>query len=94
MKAQLEIIEEAMKNAGVWSTEIPGWIKNYQENHMMDIWQWLQYIYLPMRHKGILSEPHYIAPVLSPFLTTEPKYREILQLMIALDGISSTIDKN
>lgn len=67
--------------------------KNYQENHIIDVWQWLQYIYLPMRRNGTISQPHYIAPIISPFLNTEPKYREILQLVIELDSISPTIEK-
>lgn len=90
---QIEIIEEAMKKAGVWTTEIPGWIRNYQENNIINIWQWLQYIYLPMRLNGTLSKPHYIAPIISPYMNTESKYQEILQLVIELDAISSTIEK-
>lgn len=93
MNVQIDIIEETMKKVGVWSTEIPGWIKNYQEHHIIDVWQWLQYIYLPMRRNGTISQPHYIAPILSPFLNTEPEYREILQLVIELDSISPTIEK-
>ncbi len=90
---QIEIIEEAMKKAGVWTTEIPSWIRNYQENNIMNIWQWLQYIYLPMRLNGTLSKPHYIAPIISSYMNTESKYQEILQLVIELDAISSTIEK-
>ena len=90
---QIDSIEEEMKKVGVWSTEVPGWIKNYQENHMMDHWQWLQYVYLPLRRNGTLSKPHYIAPILSPLLNTEPKYRDILQLVIELDSLSPTIEK-
>jgi len=79
-----------MKKAGVWSNVVPSWIKNYHNEEIPDIWQWLQYIYLPMRLNGTLSEPHYIAPILSPYLNAEPKYREILQLVIELDAISPT----
>ncbi len=82
-----------MQVAEVWSAEVPSWIKNYQHDHIPDIWQWLQYIYLPMRLNGTLSEPHYIAPILSPYLNAETKYREILQLVIELDAISPTIEK-
>lgn len=90
---QIEIIEEAMKKAGVWSTHIPGWISNYRENNIIDIWQWLQFIYLPMRRNGTLSEPHYIAPILSPYLNAETSYSHILQLVIELDSITPTIEK-
>ncbi len=90
---QIEIIEEAMKKAGVWSTEIPRWIRNYHENNIIDIWQWLQFIYLPMRCNGTIREPHYIAPIVSPYLNTETKYRHILQLVIELDSITPTIEK-
>ena len=90
---QIEIIEEAMKKAEVWSNRIPAWISNYNENNIIDIWQWLQFIYLPMRRNGTISEPHYIAPILSPYIYTETKYRDILQLVIELDSISPTLEK-
>jgi uncharacterized protein YqcC (DUF446 family) len=90
---QIDLIREAMKTAGVWSEKIPNWVKNYQHNQIPNIWEWLQYIYLPMRLNGTISEPSYIAPMISPFLNAEPKYREILQLFIELDSISPTIEK-
>ncbi len=82
-----------MQEAGVWSEVIPGWVQNYQGNQFPDIWQWLQFIYLPMRLNGTITEPHYIAPILSPFLQAETKYRHILQLVIELDSLSPTIEK-
>jgi len=90
---QIEHIENAMKKAGVWSTETPGWLKNYHENNIIDIWQWLQFIYLPIKRNGTIAQPHYVAPILSPYLNAEPKYRHILQLVIELDSISSTLEK-
>ena len=90
---QIDLIQKAMKTAGVWSDKIPSWAKNYQLDQIPNIWQWLQYIYLPMRLNGTITEPHYIAPIVSPYMTTESKFREILQLVIELDSISSTIEK-
>ncbi|HZV71099.1 MAG TPA: hypothetical protein VFG10_16205 [Saprospiraceae bacterium] len=93
IQIQIDLIEEAMKKAGVWSTEIPDWITRYREEPIPDIWQWLQYIYLPMRLKGAVHKPHYIAPLLRPYMNTESPFKEILHLVIQLDSISSTIQK-
>ena len=90
---QIHLIEEAMKAAGVWSKEAPVWIHHYSAEHIPDIWQWLQYIYLPMRLNGTVRKPHYIAPILGPYMATEPRLRQILQLVVELDSISSTIEK-
>ncbi len=89
---QIKQIETAMQKAEVWSKEVPSWIKNYQLDQIPDIWQWLQFIYLPLRLQGTISEPHYIAPILSPYLNDEKKYRHILQLVIELDSISPTLE--
>ncbi|MEO6130635.1 MAG: hypothetical protein ABIQ02_02220 [Saprospiraceae bacterium] len=94
IQIQIDLIEEAMKKAGVWSTEIPDWVTRYREEPIPDIWQWLQYIYLPMRYKGTVHKPHYVAPLLSPYLNTESPLKEILQLVIELDSISPTIPKS
>ncbi|MEP6793810.1 MAG: hypothetical protein ABJB16_05750 [Saprospiraceae bacterium] len=93
IQAQINLIEEAMKKAGVWSHEIPDWITRYREEPIPDIWQWLQYIYLPMRLKGIPHKPYYIAPLLKPYMNSEAPFNQILQLVIELDSISSTIQK-
>lgn len=94
LKEQIELIRSAMKNAGVWSNEIPQWIENTSPHQIPDIWQWLQYIYLPMRLNDTWYKPHYIAPVISPYLDTTPELKQILQLVIELDSISSTLEKN
>jgi uncharacterized protein YqcC (DUF446 family) len=93
LHAQINQIQKAMKQSGVWTEQAPSWVKNYSNDQIPDIWQWLQYIYLPMRLNGTISEPHYIAPIVSPFLKSEIKYREILQLVIELDSLSPTINK-
>lgn len=92
---QLQIAEimTAMKKAGVWSHEIPSWIEKQSPSHIPDIWQWLQYIYLPMRLNGNWYKPHYLAPILSPYLDTAPELRQILQLVIELDSLSPTLEK-
>lgn len=90
---QIELIKQSMREVGVWSNEVPAWIGRYAPEEIPDIWQWLQFIYLPMRSNGTISEPHYIAPIVSPYLNKETKYRHILQLVIELDSISPTLEK-
>ena len=94
LSQQIELIRSAMMKAGVWSNEIPQWIDNASPHQIPDIWQWLQYIYLPMRLNDTWFKPHYIAPVISPYLNTTPELKQILQLVIELDSISSTLEKS
>lgn len=94
LKDQIDRIKQAMMQAGVWSTEIPSWLDQYQLDQIPDIWQWLQYIYLPMRLNGQWFKPHYIAPVIGPYLNTTPELQRILQLVIELDSLSPTLEKN
>jgi uncharacterized protein YqcC (DUF446 family) len=91
---QIESIEHAMKNAGVWSQEIPEWVQTYSHGAIPNIWEWLQFIYLPLRSNGTLQKPHYLALILSPYMNAAPEYRNILQLVIELDSLSPTIQKN
>jgi hypothetical protein len=88
----IELIKEAMVNAGVWSDEIPDWLDSHNIEQIPDIWQWLQYIYLPMRLNGKWFKPHYIAPVLGPYMNTTQELKQILQLVIELDSISPTLE--
>jgi hypothetical protein len=92
LQEQIERIKQSMIRAGVWSSEIPTWLDQYKLGEIPDIWQWLQYIYLPMRLNGKWYKPHYIAPVLGPYMNTTPELRNILQLVIELDSISSTFN--
>lgn len=91
--AHIELIRHSMKRAGVWSSEIPAWINQQNPETILDLWQWLQYIYLPMRLNGSWYKPHYIAPILGPYMNTTPELRQILQLVIDLDSLSSTLEK-
>ena len=93
LQVQIDLIEDAMKKAGVWSTEIPEWIHNYQEGRIVNIWQWLQFIHLPMRHNGTIKKADYLAPRLSAYMNGDNDHRHILQLVIELDSISSTLDQ-
>lgn len=94
MNLQIDQICEAMKKAGVWSNETPEWFMHYQEGPMVNIWQWLQFIHLPMRMNGTLQKPQYLAPRLSAFMQKDPLHRHILQLVIELDSITSTLQKS
>lgn len=94
LHVQIELIEEAMKTAGVWSSDIPEWIGNYEEGHIENVWQWLQFIHLPMRLNGSIKNPHYIAPQVSQYMNGAVDHRRILQLVIELDSITSTLHKS
>lgn len=87
---QIEQIEAAMKKAGVWSTEAPEWVTHFQEDCATDIWQWLQFIYLPMRIKGTPPNAPYLAPQLTSFIHLNPTFTPILQLTIELDSLTPT----
>jgi len=90
---QIRLIQEAMKEAGVWSNQAPIWIHHYSTEEIPNIWEWLQYIYLPMRLNGTVTKPHYVAPILSPYMKSDPQLNNILQLVIELDSISTTLEK-
>ena len=87
---QIELIEDAMKKAGVWSNEIPEWVNNYHAGYANDIWQWLQFIYLPMRKTGSSPNSPYLATQLISHLNSNPTYIPILQKIIELDAITPT----
>jgi hypothetical protein len=89
----IDLIRHSMQQAGVWSYEIPAWIDKQSPEIIPNVWEWLQYIYLPMRLNGTWYKPHYIAPVLSPYMNTTPELRQILQLVIELDSITPTREK-
>src|SRR4029078_3832902 len=91
IKVQIDLIEEAMKKAGVWSMEEPEWVTHYHGEPIPNVWQWLQYIHLPMRVRGSVQKPRYIAPLLSPYMNSEAPFLQILQLVIELDSISTTL---
>jgi len=92
LEIQIYHIEAAMKKAGVWSNEVPDWINHFTEDSSVDIWQWLQFIHLPMRIKGIAQNSRYLAPQLIEHMKDNSSYQQILQLVIELDAISPTLD--
>ena len=94
VQEQIESIREAMKKAGVWADEAPAWVQRYTHGTIPNIWEWLQFIYLPMRMNSVKHQPHYLAPILSPYMDTGAEYKQILQLVIELDSISPTIKIN
>ena len=90
LHTQIHLIQKAMREAGVWSHEIPEWVIQYDQETFPDVWQWLQFIYLPMRLQHEVYKPHYLAPVVSPYIQSEPQKIYILQLVIELDSITTT----
>ena len=94
MNTQINLIIEAMKQAGVWSNETPDWIRYYNEGPIENIWQWLQFIHLPLRSSGIIDQPKYLAPQLGNHTNSDPSKQKILQLIIELDSITSTLHKH
>lgn len=93
VNAQINLIQQAMKDAGVWSNEIPEWICHYHGGPIVNIWQWLQFIHLPLRNNGKIKKPQYLAPQISKYVDSDPSHRQILQLVIELDSITSTLHK-
>lgn len=90
---QIKLIEGAMKQAGVWSDLQPSWINAYNGGRIENYWEWLQFIHLPERLKRTDMKPGYLAPQLSKFIDTSPEHQYILQLVIELDSLTSTIER-
>ena len=93
LKNHISLIESAMKKAGVWSQDVPEWISTYNEGPIENVWQWLQFIQLPMRMNGGITPSHYLAPQISIHLQPDYNHTELLQLIIELDSITSTLHK-
>lgn len=83
-----------MENAGVWTENTPPWVHAYTEGTIPDIWQWMQFIYLPMRLQGIIKHPEYLAPQLNAHIKHNPDFTPILQLTIELDALTPTFQKS
>ncbi len=90
IQMHVERIQDAMKNIGVWSESTPAWVNTYDEKTNPDLWQWLQYIYLPMRLKGNASSSTYLAPQITSYLNQNPAFAPLLQLIIELDALTPT----
>ncbi len=86
----IERIQDAMKHIGVWSESTPAWVYAYDGKTIPDLWQWLQFIYLPMRQKGTESLSTYLAPQITSYLNQNESFAPILQLIIELDALTPT----
>ncbi len=91
LQIQINLIEDAMKKAGVWCTDPPNWIIDYQDGTVVNIWQWLQYVHLPMRLTDVSRNHQYLAPQMMQYVGSDPLRLQILQLVIELDSLSPTI---
>ncbi len=91
---QIMLIQKAMQQAGVWSEKTPMWVTSYDQAIIPDVWQWMQYVYLPMRLAGTTQEIEYLAPKLHPHITNNIALTPILQLTIELDSLTSTLKKS
>lgn len=93
IQSQINLIEEAMKKAGVWSSERPEWVSAYETTNIINVWECLQYIHLPLRKSVGIQMSEYLAPQISAFINNTQDHRYILQLIIELDSLTSTIAK-
>ena len=89
---QVSQIQQAMRQAGKWSHRTPDWVYSYKGGSAPDIWEWLQFIYLPMRLTKDIHPPHLLAPLLAEHIQTKPELENILSLVIELDNLSPTIE--
>ena len=91
---QIRLIQKAMRQAGVWSERTPAWVQSYDEGQIPDIWQWMQFIYLPMRLAGTIEYNEYLAPRINAHIKENPRLTPILQLTIELDALTPTFQKS
>ena len=89
---QINDIQEAMQQAGKWTSSAPEWVYTYRGGSIPDIWEWLQFIYLPMRMGKDPYPPHLLAPLLAEHLQTKPELEKILSLVIELDNLTPTVE--
>ena len=89
---QINQIRQAMQQAGKWTSRPPEWVYTYHGGSIPDIWEWLQFIYLPMRMGKESFPPHLVAPLLAEHVQTRPELEQILSLVIELDNLSPTIE--
>jgi hypothetical protein len=94
LDSQVILIQKAMQRAGVWSEKTPEWVKSYDHGTIPDIWQWMQFIYLPMRLSGSGEEIEYLAPKINAYIKNNPALMPILQLTIELDALTPTFQKS
>ena len=89
---QVNQIQQAMNQAGKWKSRTPDWVYSFQGGSVPDFWEWLQFIYLPMRLAKDAHTPHLLAPVLAEHVQTKPELEKILSLVIELDNLTPTVD--
>jgi uncharacterized protein YqcC (DUF446 family) len=92
IRRQIRLIEEAMRQAGVWSEQTPEWVLAYEGKTIPDIWQWMQFVYLPMRDTGMSFTPVYLAPQVRPYLNDVIHENTLLvQRIVELDSLTSVM---
>jgi uncharacterized protein YqcC (DUF446 family) len=92
IRNQIMLIEDAMKAAGIWSDKPPDWVSQYKADPIPDIWQWLQFIYLPLRINDVFKPPQYLAPQVTAHAGDQlPEESLLLQRIVELDSLTSTL---
>jgi hypothetical protein len=92
LRYQIELIREAMKHAGKWSESVPDWVNQYHSEAIPDIWQWLQFIYLPLRINDVVRPSQYLAPQVTAHAGGQlPPESLLLQRIVELDSLTSTL---
>jgi uncharacterized protein YqcC (DUF446 family) len=95
IRQQMMLIEEAMKIAGFWSDTAPDWVSQYKSDAIPDIWQWLQFVYIPLRIKGILRPSVYLAPQVTAHAgITLSEESLLLQRIVELDSLTPTLPQS
>lgn len=95
VRDQVRLIEEAMKESGIWHDSVPGWVQEYKYDAVPDFWQWLQFVHLPMRAEGAALSQGYLATQVRLHLRPGiPDDSLLVQRIIELDSLSPTIKKN
>lgn len=87
---QINLIKHEMQKANVLSAQTPAWIQNFDDGPIEDIWQWMQFIYLPLRLTHSLHNVGYLAPKIRGHILGNPALLPILQMAIELDAITPT----
>lgn len=89
---QIRLVEEAMKETGKWSDTVPDWVREYRSGPIPDVWQWLQFIYLPLRIQNTLRPSQYLAPLVTAHAGDDlPPESILLQRIVELDSLTSTL---
>jgi hypothetical protein len=79
----------ALKAAGLWSGAEPRWVTTWNPSCTPDIWDWVQFVYLPARQSGKGRGLGNLAPQIGPFLKDDPLHEDILRLAVEIDNLRS-----